>query len=255
MSKYLIRCGFTLMELLVVISIIVVLASLLLPAVATARAAANKVKCLSNIKQVGTVLMVYSDDNRGQLIPLRVDHALCPPGWSRYSSKSGSRWIDPKGIGQVASEIREDHYRMQPPGSYWECPVTRKSSDLYASYKTNWGYGASWETFPQVREFPAGSGMASVNYNWTKVAQAVWSRINRPSLVPILSDCGSDWTWQNYGTCPGSPVNAIGSNWNDWVGAHRGGANLFFADMHGRWSPNPSAEAAAGTIKLRGFDP
>ncbi|MEM9752633.1 MAG: DUF1559 domain-containing protein [Planctomycetota bacterium] len=59
--------GFTLIELLVVISIIALLIGLLLPALGAARAAGRNVACLSNIKQMGIGLYVYSEENKGSL--------------------------------------------------------------------------------------------------------------------------------------------------------------------------------------------
>src|SRR4051794_3760021 len=71
------RSAFTIVELLVVIGIIAVLLGLLLPALSRAQAAAKRVQCLSNLRQMATASVNYAANNHGSY----------PPAY--YSSSNG----------------------------------------------------------------------------------------------------------------------------------------------------------------------
>jgi prepilin-type N-terminal cleavage/methylation domain-containing protein/prepilin-type processing-associated H-X9-DG protein len=106
--------GFTLIEMLVTISIIVLLVGLLLPVLSGAREAAKRTVCLSNLRQIGGAITFYSDDHQG-----RIPEVQTIP-------------VDPYAP-TIMSELKQ--YLPQP--EIWHCPSDR---ELYAQMGTSYEY-------------------------------------------------------------------------------------------------------------------
>jgi prepilin-type N-terminal cleavage/methylation domain-containing protein/prepilin-type processing-associated H-X9-DG protein len=223
--------GFTLIEMLVVISIIVLLASILFPVFATAREKARSASCLSNQKQIAMAISMYSQDNDELNLPA----------------------VDPGSKAWWESTL-QPYIRGGTGGGILACPSA--ASRAYA-YSLNWSLGGRSQaaiTSPSDTILMADGAQAP---QWAdpqeRVAQAVpYFFYTFPGLGEAL------WSVRpNFQTGAGDPNATIrtdlpNSDTNAAQGLmrfrHSEGVNAAFADGHIKY-------LRKGASRLRQWDP
>src|SRR6266568_5412057 len=140
------RLGFTLIELLVVIAIIAILAAILFPVFAKARDKGRQAVCLSNLRQIGTALVMYSQDYD----ETHPGVWFGPPSLQSWSQPSNAtlfyKWMD-----AVYPYVKNEQiFNCPSDGSarkqyiYYQ-KLTKASTDNWGSYCTNVAY---WDPGP-----------------------------------------------------------------------------------------------------------
>jgi prepilin-type N-terminal cleavage/methylation domain-containing protein/prepilin-type processing-associated H-X9-DG protein len=125
--------GFTLVELLVVVGIISLLISVLMPALAKARASAERTRCMANLRQVGFAMQMYRNEHRNTLFPSG-NYGY----WDDASGKALSPWnsLAYWGTAYLPYAIQNGGYDgagaeavVQHGRSLWRCPSSITFAD------------------------------------------------------------------------------------------------------------------------------
>jgi prepilin-type N-terminal cleavage/methylation domain-containing protein len=216
------RCGFTIMELLVVISVIALLIAMLSPALARAKEAANNTKCLSNLHQIGLAMTAYSDDNVSFLPPYKTPFQPTPTAyWGGILAKW--RYID--------------------PGPPFSCPSYDPPRKLHLQAnninpEANWfftQYGINWQHIgSRAGEFGASSVGLGVPPAPPPTPKATSIR-RPPQTIFVVDSWGKVWG----NSANGSGITFVGASEADsTTGAphvrHLGnrGLNVLWGDTH-----------------------
>lgn len=226
--------GFTLIELLVVISIIAILASMLLPALGVAKSKAQATQCLSNHKQLGLALHLYSGDHGEWFPPIQDRIPAGESSWRAYLF----------------------NYAGRSPRVY-DCPTEK--NEVYASGKTRPSAKANLAVLGQFAagEIDIPSGIGAVNVHWqfggaqppfgrpagyeNNVCR--WGFVEAPSQLILFGDGNGDtfgvwpqdrwWIWKEIGSANSAGFNRVAQNDKGAV-RHQRKSNYAFADGSAR---------------------
>ena len=194
--------GFTLIELLVVIAIISILAAILFPAFARARENARRTSCLSNLKQIGLGMLMYTQDYDEKFPPL----GGAAPGCSTDFGASSNAWGR-----NLMPYIKSVQLFVCPSDSR---TLTYDPGNSMSSYGINMSL-ADGTTFPGVN-----SGGKSVAVVANPAQVLMWLDDNSTTNQYSSIDC------QNYFR---SFQNLTATK------RHLEGMNFNFVDGHAKW--------------------
>jgi prepilin-type N-terminal cleavage/methylation domain-containing protein/prepilin-type processing-associated H-X9-DG protein len=202
------QSGFTIMELMVSISILAILASLLLPALSGAKAKTKSIVCQQNLAQIGRALVMYEGDFH--YYPGSGDAAIINKVLGEWFKPSTNSWIArlrqfaPNEKTFICSEytppIIDGHSKLDAYGYN-----AGGSSAIYAHMDLDLGLGHGESNFVSAAQIRAPSEMVALGD--VQMPDSVWCTIVTPHEKPI------------------GRLIPIPSR-------HRGGANMLFTDTH-----------------------
>ena len=257
-----VHLGFTLIELLVVLCVVLILVSMLLPAISMVRNAASKTSCAGRLRQVGMAAQQYAADNDGVFAPPGISSIPVPAGWSRDAAglALSITFSSVQLLGQYDEITMEARKRNQAwPGggvtfegrdTIFHCPrdPRRNGGNL-----DNQSYGMN-----ERLVLPFGPLPGNPNPDWGLFATTLSAQKN-PSERVLFIETG----WASFHPGWGAPVpvpmlsatdavsktGGYSTGFRNWVNWHTVGANVGFVDGHVRFAVNPAAESRLGIAK------
>ncbi|MBI2928988.1 MAG: prepilin-type N-terminal cleavage/methylation domain-containing protein [Verrucomicrobia bacterium] len=210
------RLAFTLIELLVVVAIIAILASLLLPAMATSKKQAQRIKCLSNQRQIGVAYHIYAED-----------HAESFPAhnsWGNVGGKKGKSDTPPHG--GLTEATNRPLYRYISAVETFRCPADQGDA-YYPEFKLTCyeGWGNSYLVQWAIDVYAAKHVTGDSRPESRGTPSAIPIKLSEIALKPSNKVLQGDWHWW-----PARSVYDKKSVWHNYKGQPR--YNMLYGDLH-----------------------
>ncbi len=268
------RRAFTLVELLVVITIIGILIALLLPAVQAAREAARRAQCSNNLKQLGLGFLNH-ENALGALPPAYVSDPTKTAGWGvfllpymelenlwdKYDRNVPFYYTDPAhGIDNQAV--------ANTPITVLRCPTALPRGPYTYTFSYPGYPSMSWQAWPADYSPVAGladslAGYLGLSYTAEQMAGALepdkltpmaWITDGTSNTILAAEIAGKNELWQTLGDA-GQPLSGYYGGQGGWADATSSASKLYGSTDDGTSTPGPRGVNCSNDFGLYAFHP
>ena len=221
--------GFTLIELLTVIAIIGILAAIIIPVVGKVRQSARTAQCTSNLRQIGSAILLYAEGNKG-FIPAALGGAAA----GANGNPLGSQWTL-----ELNPYIERAQTNLANVSRFFACPQYQSA---FPQGTSAWRQGYGYQLF-FYRQAGSNAMHERIRQPYTKIPE--------PSRTVLVADSSRE-------TLRSAPDGSFAANtstttygaYNEGAPERHGGsrANYLFADGSVRGLSYPDAQAV---LRLR----